>query len=146
MADKMYILRNTTGYNIGFHRFNGIGVNVAPGKPVSVSEEDLMFEADCMAKWLRTGEFTCNDQSVYDYLNVTSDNAVVAMTDKEIEEKMKLPMGAFTKWLNEVDNEAVAARIADVASRYDGLATKKCEMIEKVTGRFVSVDRKLKEE
>lgn len=145
MADKMYILRNTTGYNIGFHRFNGIGVNVAPGKPVSVSEEDLMYEADCMAKWLRSGEFTCNDQHVYDYLNVNSDNAIVAMTDKEIVDKLKLPMGAFTKWLNSIEDEATAARVADAASRYDDLAAKKCELIEKATGRFVSIDRKLKE-
>ncbi len=140
-----FMIENTTNYGVGFHRFNGIGVNIPAGKRVNVSEDDVINESEAMTRWLKDGVLYCKDEKLYEMLGITKEHAVVAMTDDEIRAKFKLPVKQFTTWLDEQDGAYVLGRIADVAIKSDELAQKKLEMIEKKTGVAITAMRKLKE-
>lgn len=143
MTEKVYIITNKAKYNIGFHKFNGIEVNVAPNKSVALTENDIVNEAQCMVRWLTDGVLYCADEDVYKALAIDHGDATVAMTDKEIEEKLKLPMKQFGAWLDEQKSEAVKTRVFEVACNFDGLSVKKMEMIESATGFSVTTARKI---
>lgn len=144
MAEKIYTLVNKTKYNVGFKKYNGLQVNVEPGKRAPVTENDIANEATCMAKWIADGIFETNDDEVYTMLGIDKSEHIVSMTDDEIETKLKLPIKQFEKWINEQTSEAVMGRIFEVACKFDALPVKKMEIIERASGFSVLTARKIK--
>lgn len=141
MAD--YIIENAAKFSVGLRKFNGVAVNIAPGKRVSLSEDDILNESRAMSRWLGDGVLKCADPKVYELLGITTENAVVSMTDEEIQQKFKQPMKGFAKWLEEQDSSYVLNRIVEAAIAYDDLPQKKLELIEKKTGAHISEMRRL---
>lgn len=141
MAD--YIIENTTNFGVGLHKFNGLGINIAGGKRVALTEDDIVNEAKALTVWLKDGVLKCNNQKIYEMLGISNEEAVVAMSDAEIQQKFKLGMKQFTAWLDEQDSPYVLDKIAEVAAKTDDLAQKKLEMIQKKTGVHVAEIRKL---
>lgn len=145
MAEVTYIIYNKTGYNIGFRRPNGLEVNLAPGRLITLSELDILYEAPCMTKWLKDGAFHCDDVRLYEMLGIDRGAAIVSLTDADVIEKFKAPMRAFTAWLDSLDGEAVLERVFAAACKYDDLPVKKLEMIEKKSGKSIATYRKATE-
>jgi len=146
MADRRFKLMNTTNYTIGFTRPSGAEESIRAGRIAYVTQDEIENEAACMEKWLRSGELVCEDQAVYDLFNIDRTAAIVAYTDDELLEKLKMPMKQFTAWLDELEGEAVLRRVFTVACKADTLPIRKIEMIEKKTGLSVQDVRRRKDD
>lgn len=134
MAETRYKIFNTTKYNIGFKKPGGAEESIRSGGFTYLTQDDIQYEAFCFEKWLRSGELKAEDQAVYDMFGVNKAEAVVAMPDAEILEKFKMPMKAFTAWVESLEGDAVCRRVGSVAAACDTLPIKKLELIEKKTG------------
>lgn len=138
----VYNVYNKAKYNVGFHRPGGLEVNLTPGKFISLSDDDIYYEATCMTNWLKDGVLWCPNDELYALLNINRDKALVAQDDKDIIDKFKLNIKQFTKWLDELESEAVLQKVFEVACGYDNLPNNKSEVIEQKTGRSISIARK----
>ena len=94
------------------------------------------------ANWLKDGVLWSPNDEVYNLLNITREFAVVAQDDKDILAKFKLNAKQFTAWLDEIDSKAVLQKVYEVACEYDGLPMNKMEIIEKKTGKSISMGRR----
>lgn len=137
---------NKAKYNVGFRRPGGLEVNLTPGKFIALTEDDIYYEATCMTNWLKDGVLWSPNDEVYNLLNITREFAVVAQDDKDIIAKFKLNAKQFTAWLDEIDSKAVLQKVYEVACEYDGLPMNKMEIIEKKTGKSISMGRRQRDE
>jgi len=138
----IYNIYNKVRYNIGFRRPGGLEVNLAPGKFISLTDDDIYYEATCMTNWLKDGVLWCPNDELYNLLNISRDKALVAQDDKDIIAKFKLNAKQFGAWLDELDSAAVLQKVFEVACSYDNLPMNKLEAIEKKTGKSISIARK----
>lgn len=142
----IYNIYNKVRYNIGFRRPGGLEVNLAPGKFISLTDDDIYYEATCMTNWLKDGVLWCPNDELYNLLNISRDKALVAQDDKDIIGKFKLNAKQFGAWLDELDSAAVLQKVFEVACGYDNLPMNKLEAIEKKTGKSISIARKQRDE
>ena len=101
-----------------------------------LSIDEIGYNGRAMEKWLKNGSLSSDDEAVYDVFGgkPEKDTMVVAMVDEELKNKLHLPMGQFTKWLNSISDEGALRKIFEYAVSDDDLSVKKLDMIDKKTG------------
>lgn len=144
MADKRYKLTNCTKHDIGLTRPSKVEENIHPTRFVYLTMDEIEYEAYVLEQWLRSGELKTDDPEVYERFGIDVDDAIVAMSDAQIMEKFKLPLKAFTTWLQDITDDACLHRIYEVACVTDTLPIKKMEIIESKTGLSIQTGRKNK--
>ena len=132
MSDKIR-LTNTTKFDIGIVLPDKpLGMNIKPGSFTLVTQDDvdyLMSMCDLLQRgFLQVDE--AHKAEVLGQMGIVEEDSVAFMTDEDIEKKLNGTVKKLQEWLNDIDDNIMLGRIADIACGMDSLSASKLKILQ----------------
>lgn len=131
---------NKCKYDIGVNLISGLSVNIAAGKFIMMSVNDILYvEGLCnRRKFFSAGMLvpTTDDgkeltlEGIGGYTDSYTVENQKHLSDEEIYEYLNKPYKTFEKWFNAIEDQTEIHAVAEIAKTIDDLAAGKLRLIQ----------------
>lgn len=131
---------NPNKFNVGVTLFDGRTLNIVAGSFNMLTRNDILYVSTTSTLFKR-GLLRVEEEAkpVLDELGIVEENNAGFMSEEEMKKKLNMSAAKLASWMEEITDEVVLDRIAQLAKSMD-LPTSKMRVVEEKVPKAFMVD------
>lgn len=131
---------NPNKFNVGVTLFDGRTLNIVAGSFNMLTRNDILYVSTTSTLFKR-GLLRVEEEAkpVLDELGIVEENNAGFMSEEEMKKKLNMSAAKLASWMEEITDEVVLDRIAQLAKSID-LPTSKMRVVEEKVPKAFMVD------